>query len=120
MPVEVAYATPGQQCVVSVMVPIGCCLVDAVQLSGVLERFPEIDPQQAAFGVFGVLEKSPKGRILQAGERVEIYRPLTLDPKDRRRELVKAKQRAANKAREAKARVANLARLARDPSKGRS
>jgi hypothetical protein len=110
IPVEIAYAKADQQCVLSLKVPNGCTLLSAVQQSGMLERFPEIDLQQATFGVFGVLVKQQYSRLLSAGERVEIYRPLTLDPKERRRQLAKAKLRAANKARDAKARAARLAR----------
>jgi hypothetical protein len=116
MPVSVVYAKPDQQCVLNLQVPTDCTLWSAVQRSGMFELFPEIDAANGRVGVFGVLAKQPEVTRLQPGDRIEIYRPLTLDPKERRRQLAKAKQLAASKAREAKGRAANLAKLARDPS----
>jgi len=85
IPVEVAYATPAQQLILNLDVPVGACIEDAIRQSGILQRFPEIDLGRAArVGVFGKLAKltSP----LRAGDRVEIYRPLIADPKEVRRQ----------------------------------
>ena len=62
-------------------------LAEAVRLSRIQERFPEIDPETADLGVFGKLSKA--AATLRPGDRVEIYRPLIADPK------VVRKQRAA-------------------------
>ncbi len=85
--VEVAYATPEKQLILQVEVPAGTSAVEAVRLSGIEEHFPEIVLGDNPLGIFG---KKVKGdRELQAGDRVEIYRPLTADPKVIRRELAK-------------------------------
>jgi putative ubiquitin-RnfH superfamily antitoxin RatB of RatAB toxin-antitoxin module len=95
--VEVAYATPEQQLIVPVEVPLGTTAAEAVRLSGIEEHFPEIDLELNQIGIFG---KKIKGdRELLAGDRVEIYRPLKADPKVVRRELAKlGKTMGRNKA----------------------
>lgn len=85
MQVEVVYALPSEQLLCCVEVPVTCTLWQAVERSGLLDRFPEINPETHTFGVFGRRELSPEARVLIAGERVEIYRPLTIDPKEARR-----------------------------------
>lgn len=95
--VEVAYGLPTEQVLLTLTVPAGTTLRQAVRLSRVAERFPEIDPERVSLGVFGKLEKDPDGRVLRAGERVEIYRPLLIDPKEARRlraERAKARREA--------------------------
>lgn len=83
--IELVYALPDQQTLLALQVPVGCSVIEAVKRSGLLERFPEIDMQTASFGIFSKLEKLPAQRVLQAGERVEIYRPLLIDPKEARK-----------------------------------
>jgi putative ubiquitin-RnfH superfamily antitoxin RatB of RatAB toxin-antitoxin module len=83
--VEVAYATREEQSILSLEVPVGTTADEAVRLSGIEEQFPEIDLGRNRLGVFGKLVKA--GHTLGAGDRVEIYRPLTADPKVVRREL---------------------------------
>jgi hypothetical protein len=95
IPVEVAYALPEQQWVVALNVPEGTTLYEAAVLSRLVEKAPGLDLDAADMGVFGKVEKQPKARVLKAGERVEIFRPLLTDPKEAR------KARAA-KAREAR------------------
>jgi len=81
--VEVAYALPDQQHILELMVDPGTTLEQAVQQSGILEQFAEIDLSQNKLGIFGKLGK--KTAELKAGDRVEIYRPLIADPKEVRR-----------------------------------
>ncbi len=81
--VEVAYALPEQQLILEVMVPSEATLQAAVEASGILERFPEIDLSKNKMGIFGKLSK--KDASLRAGDRIEIYRPLVADPKEVRR-----------------------------------
>ena len=83
MKVEVAYALPEQQVILEVMVNPDTTLEQAVELSGILEQFAEIDLSKNKIGVFGKLGKKTAG--LRAGDRVEIYRPLIADPKEVRR-----------------------------------
>lgn len=85
--VEVAYATPAEQRIVELQVSPGTTLRQAIELSGILEHFSEIDLGAAKVGIFGKLKKLDG--TLRAGDRVEIYRPLIADPKEVR------KQRAA-------------------------
>lgn len=88
MRVEVAYAALDCQEIIALEVNEGCTILEAVKASGILERFPEIDLKQNAVGVFS--KKRVLTDILKPGDRVEIYRPLTIDPKELRR--VKAKK----------------------------
>ncbi|MGQ0503449.1 MAG: RnfH family protein [Panacagrimonas sp.] len=81
--VEVAYLAPGVQDLRSVELSLGATLRQAVMESGVLARCPEIDTDHCALGVFGRL-RSPDS-LLADGDRVEIYRPLQVDPKAARR-----------------------------------
>ncbi len=83
--VEVAYALPERQMVIALNVPVGTSLFDVVVKSKIVEHFSDLDLTNASMGVFAKVEKSPKTRIVQAGERVEIYRPLLVDPKEARK-----------------------------------
>jgi putative ubiquitin-RnfH superfamily antitoxin RatB of RatAB toxin-antitoxin module len=93
--VEVAYALPNTQKIVPVQVPVGTTAIEAAKLSGIDKMFEGLDIDSSDMGVFG---KSVKPRVheMQAGERVEIYRPLLIDPKEVR------KQRAEKAAKEKK------------------
>lgn len=92
--IEVAYALPEKQTVISVQVGQGTTIEQAVQLSGILEQFPQIDIAKNKLGIFGKLKKADE--MVREGDRVEIYRPLIADPK------VVRKQRAAEGKRMAK------------------
>ena len=81
--VEVAYAQPDCQVIVALRVPDGTRVEEAVRRSGLLERFPGIDPAVNGLGIFG--RRVSPCAPLAAGDRVEIYRPLTIDPKEARR-----------------------------------
>jgi putative ubiquitin-RnfH superfamily antitoxin RatB of RatAB toxin-antitoxin module len=81
--VEVAYAKPEQQVILKVSGPEGMTIEDAVQRSGILDQFPEIDPGTMKVGVFGKAAK--KIDALRDGDRVEIYRALIADPKAARK-----------------------------------
>jgi uncharacterized protein len=82
--VEVAYARPQEQVVVELELAPGATLRSAIEASGLLQRFAEIDLATAKVGVFGRVRALDDA--LQPGDRVEIYRPLSADPKDARRE----------------------------------
>lgn len=77
--VEVAYARPDEQLILTVEVPAGATLEEAIRLAKIQERFPEIELETAKVGVFGKLSKLSAS--VRAGDRVEIYRPLLADPK---------------------------------------
>lgn len=83
MTVEVAYARPDQQVILEVTLPVGATLEQAIEQSGLLQGFPEIDIATSKVGIFGKLSK--KTEVLKQGDRVEVYRPLIADPKEVRR-----------------------------------
>lgn len=85
IPVEVAFAEPDRQALVALVVPAGSTLEIAIRQSGILEQYPGIDLAVNKVGVFGRL--CPLERVLEAGDRVEIYRPLVADPREVRRRL---------------------------------
>lgn len=81
--VEVAYAREDAQQILELLVNEGTTMEQAVEQSGILKIFPEIDINVNKLGIFGKLGK--KTAELKAGDRVEIYRPLIADPKEVRR-----------------------------------
>jgi hypothetical protein len=83
--VEVAYALPGRQRVVSVAFVEGMKAQDAVAASGLVRECPELAGRRLHLGIFGRVVDG--GRPLVAGDRVEIYRPLVADPRETRRRL---------------------------------
>ncbi|MEM7054405.1 MAG: RnfH family protein [Pseudomonadota bacterium] len=87
--VEVAVAWPKHQVSVTVQLPQGASVADAIVASGLAERFPELEISPERLGVFAELRKPDD--LLQTGDRVEIYRPLTADPKEIRREMAQRK-----------------------------
>ncbi|MBJ6136843.1 RnfH family protein [Marinobacter litoralis] len=92
MRVEVAYARPDKQQILEVAVPEGTTALDAVKASGIVDVFPEINPDDIDMGVFGKVIKKPESHVLHEGDRVELYRPLIIDPKQAR--LNRAKKKA--------------------------
>lgn len=81
--VEVAYARPDEQVIVTVNLPKNATVEQAILSSGLLTRFPEINQTTLTAGVFGSI--TTLDQALVDGDRVEIYRPLRRDPKDARR-----------------------------------
>ena len=84
--IEVAYALPDKQLLEYLKVPCGTTVAQALQLSGICKKFPEIQLDSKNLGVFGKLVKPET--ILQNHDRVEIYRHITVDPKEKRRKRV--------------------------------
>lgn len=84
--VEVVYALPGEQVIVQQRVPAGTTVGEAIQRSGLLRRYPQLDDAALRAGVFG--ERVTLEAPLSDGDRVEIYRPLLVDPKEARRRRV--------------------------------
>mgnify|MGYP000271213635 CR=1 FL=1 len=86
--VEVAYARPDKQLILTVQVSQGTTALQAAEQSGIVAKFPEIDLPAAKLGIFG---KSIKPNTsLREGDRVEIYRALIADPKQARRDRAAA------------------------------
>lgn len=85
--VEVAFALPDRQKIVGLSVPTGTTALAAVQLAEMGQYFPDLPEKtftQAPLGIFGKRLRDPGQHVLQAGDRVEIYRPLLIDPKQAR------------------------------------
>ncbi len=95
--VEVAYALPEKQTLLSINVDEGCTAIDAVKLSGMADLYPDMDFEQLQLGIFS--NSCTQDQILNAGDRVEIYRPLIADPKEvrKRRATEMAARKAAQK-----------------------
>jgi len=78
--VEVSYVLPHRQEIVRLTLPLGATVFDAVQASGLLQKYPEIDLEgQNKLGIYAKLTKPDT--VLRDRDRVEIYRPLIADPK---------------------------------------
>ena len=85
--VEVAYALPQMQTVVTLKVPAGSSIREAIAKSGIVARHPEVDWNSMLAGIFG--KRAPLSTVLHEHDRVEIYRPLIADPKQARRKRVR-------------------------------
>lgn len=81
--VEVAYARPDTQVLVLVLVRDGATVREVIEKSRILERFPEIDLEVNGVGIFSRLVALDCP--VNANDRVEIYRPLRVDPREARR-----------------------------------
>ena len=78
MQIGVAYSENAQQVWMTIEVPEEATVADAIAASGILARFPQIDLDVQKTGIFGKIVKLDA--LLRAGDRVEIYRPITCDP----------------------------------------
>lgn len=81
---EVCYAGPEGQFLLRVELPAGATLADAIEASGLRARVPGLMLDDRHVGVFAKLR--PLATLLQDGDRVEVYRPLKVDPREARRE----------------------------------
>ncbi|MDO8605196.1 MAG: RnfH family protein [Phaeospirillum sp.] len=79
MKVGVVYAIPSRQAWLTIDVPEGTTVKDAIEKSGVLKQFPEINLETQKVGVFG--KATALDAVVEEGARIEIYRPITADPK---------------------------------------
>ncbi|WP_353666388.1 RnfH family protein [Marinomonas sp. THO17] len=84
MRVEVAYALPEKQKIVSLEVEEGCTVREAVRRSNINAFFPELDVESVKLGIFGKAVRNADQQALKEGERVELYRELKVDPKQAR------------------------------------
>ncbi|AOE49272.1 RnfH family protein [Kangiella sediminilitoris] len=94
--VEVAYALPDKQTILQLEIDPNITVREAIHQSGILEQYPEIDLNIQKVGIFSKLAKLDD--YLHDGDRIEIYRPLLIDPKEvRKQRAEKAKQESKNK-----------------------
>lgn len=85
--VEIAYARPDTQRIIKIQIAAGSTIEAAIKQSGILDIFPEIDLHKQKVGVFS--KQGELGDEIHEGDRVEIYRSLTIDPKEARRAKAK-------------------------------
>lgn len=81
--IEVAYVAPGQPFLQALQLPAGACVADALQASALRLHFPELDLAVSRVGIFS--RPATPATPLRDGDRVEIYRPLLVNPKEVRR-----------------------------------
>ncbi|WP_266181730.1 RnfH family protein [Dyella humicola] len=81
--VHVVYAEPERQFVRRLTLPAGSTVMQAIEASGIAQAVAGLVIDPASLGVFS--RKAAPEQVLGEGDRVEIYRPLTLDPKEARR-----------------------------------
>lgn len=89
MKIVVAYATPERQVELPIAVSAHCTVAWAIRQSGILQEFPELALESITVGIFG--QRVTLETLLNEGERVEIYRPLRIDPREARRNRVTKK-----------------------------
>ncbi len=89
--IEIIYAGAEQQTIIQYQVVEGCTVEKAILQINLLAQYPEIDLLQHKVGIFGKMV--PLNLQVQAGDRVEIYRPLLVDPKQARKQRAKSKKK---------------------------
>ncbi len=92
--IVVAYATLEQQTEISLSVEESCTVAMAIRRSGILSIFPNIHISEIQVGIYS--RKVALDASLREGDRIEIYRPLLIDPKQARLLRAKAAARALN------------------------
>ncbi len=83
MQVEIAFARPDQQLLLTVQVPEGATVARVIDASGLARQFPDEDLAVLQAGIWG--RPAGRDRVVREGERVELYRPLEMDPREARR-----------------------------------
>lgn len=104
--IEIVCATPAKQLLVQLNVRPGTTARQAVDAVSFAREFPGLDISRLTLGVYG--EVVADDYILQQGDRVEIYRPLTNEPREQRRLQVVRARKAATGNRKTKTRTPGL------------
>ena len=86
--VELVYALPEHQTLLSFAVAPGTTIDQAIELSGIQEHYPELDLSALKAGLFGKI--APRTQVLREKDRIELYRPLLADPKEVRKQRAEA------------------------------
>lgn len=89
--IEVAFATPMLQKIIKLTVPANTKISEAIQLSEINKYFPEYDLINMPVGIFGKRQFEAENYTLKASDRIEIYRPLSKTPNQKRLERAKNK-----------------------------
>ncbi|WP_371377754.1 RnfH family protein [Thalassotalea aquiviva] len=89
--IELVYALPDEQTLMALHIDAGSTVEQAIEVSGILQKYPQIDLTENKVGIWN---KSVKlSHVVEEGDRIEIYRPLIADPKEvRKRRAQKAKE----------------------------
>lgn len=96
--IEVVHAAVARQLLRALEVPEGTTVAQAVERSGLLLEFPELG-NEPAVGIFGKAIKEPAAHKVEAGDRIELYRPLLADPMEVRRQRAAKAAKAPKKPR---------------------
>ena len=96
--IEIIYALPEEQNLKVISVSDGTNVKEAIEASGLLEIYPEIDLDKTKVGIFSKVTKLDE--LLRDGDRIEIYRPLIADPKEMQRKKALQKQEQEKKEQE--------------------
>lgn len=91
--IEVVCATPRKQILIRLNVQPGTTARQAVDVAKLAREFPELDTSVLALGIYG--EVVADSFVLQPGDRVEIYRPLVSEPREKRRLQVEKSRKAS-------------------------
>ncbi len=81
--IEVVYALPHEQTLLKLQMPQHSTVAEAITLSGIMKKNPDIDLEKNKLGIYGKLTKADA--VLRDKDRIEVYRPLFADPKEVRR-----------------------------------
>ncbi|WP_322013919.1 RnfH family protein [Paraburkholderia sp. J12] len=92
--VDVCYALPDGQTLIPVELAPGATVRQAIDASGILRQHPEIDLEKLKVGIYGKIK--PLDAVLADHDRVEIYRPLIVDPKAARQRRVDKTRKAGS------------------------
>lgn len=83
--IEVVFALPERQSLVGLAIPAGATVGEAIELSGIADEFPEHDLSACRTGIWGRFVE--RDHVPEDGDRIEIYRPLRIEPREARRRL---------------------------------
>lgn len=88
--VEVVLATPAKQILLALRVDAGATVGDAIAASGIASRFPELAVDDMPTGIWG--KPVSRQSAVSDGDRIELYRPLEIDPREARRQRAVAEK----------------------------
>ena len=88
LPVEIVLATPERQVLLAMEVDAGSSVADVIARSGIGTQFPDVDMDNMPVGIWGT--PVSRDRPVGPGDRVELYRPLEIDPREARRQRASA------------------------------
>ena len=91
LPIEIVLATPERQVLLALDVDDGSTVADVIALSGIGSQFPDFDLDEMPVGIWG--KSVARDSLVRPGDRVELYRPLEVDPREARRQRASVAKR---------------------------